>query len=60
MLESSELVKMSRLADPHFEEIYAICNDITENSCEDDPLLESDVHGVKVQDVAGLDKQDQC
>ena len=37
---------MSRLADPHFEEIYAICNDITENSCEDDPLLESDVESM--------------
>ena len=37
---------MSRLADPHFEEIYTICNDITENSCEDDPLLESDVESM--------------
>ena len=37
---------MSRLADPHFAEVYTICKDITENFCDDDPLLESDVESM--------------
>ena len=37
---------MSSLDDPHFAEVYAICKDLTENFCDDDPLLESDVESM--------------
>ena len=37
---------MSSLDDPHFTEVYTICKDITENFCDDDPLLESDMESM--------------
>jgi len=34
---------MSLLVDPKFAEVYNICKDVIDNSCDDDPLLESAV-----------------
>ena len=37
---------MSSLDDPHFTEVYTICKAITENFCDDNPLLESDMESM--------------